>query len=572
MKAAFAAVIAASAVVALPIAPAAADTGRTEVVQEVTDGVRVSLVRLRDPLPRTIAPIPAGCDNVEYLRYTQADAPTDPQQADAVIFGAPGVFLGGYGMDRLARNTVAEAAARGRSVEYWTYVPRSVCAFDTHGIDAAWRAQDWRLAWDYYFAGGTVEGKRFAGFPANEDLGHLVEMGAKRFASDLNFILRHELPDPEYRRTRAFCGGHSDGGLWFGVMGAWDFGGGEANAGYQQCAGFWATGSLIDADWLKLRENPVTATGAALANAPAYEAKLAALRSGAMPRNFGADTPVIDPRWWTLLAIAGNAAYFHGDEESKLPRLIASQPLLADSARLLFSRTWTDAVTGTNSIDTFRFTNEALLGVIQAASAINANILATSFGTLCGGPVAEKTMPWNSAVPQSPLLGYYLGGVTGEKKRIGPTDHNVVYRWCNYDEFEGIPFAEPDREFIDVHDYAGQLARPYPGFFNPLLPNRWFSVDQLDGLIFGTRTGDLAAMKYESELRAKPIVTVFGTDDLEGRLGKELGILPADTIWVHGYTHFDPPFGAATQNNGKPEPFTEHLMQFFCSRLPDRCG
>lgn len=555
---------------AVPTSADAAHPGRSEVAQRSGGGLALSYVRLRYPMLEGAAPHPAACDEVGYLRYRWARGPKDPQRSRAVIFGAPGAFLGGYALDRLARNTLRRLAAAGRRAEWWTYVPRSVCAFDTTGLDAAYRSRDYHLASDYYFGGKPVDGRRFAGFPPDSELRYFADMGAAQFAHDLNFILTHELPDPAFRRTRAFCGGHSDGGLWFGVFAAWDFGGGAENAGYNQCAGFFAVGSLISADWAGLKRNAITAAASDLATRPVYAAEVEALKAGLLPQTLGSGTPVIDPAWWTLQAILGNAAYFRPHEESDLGKLIPSVPVLDQTARLLFSRTHADLVSGENDVGDFRFTNEALLGVLSGDQTINFADFAISMGALCGGPVAEKEFPWPNSAVDLPLAGFYLGAVSGATPRVGPTDHGALYRWCNYDRLAGVPFARADQEVVDVHDYARQLAKPAPGFLNPLMPNRWSSVDQIDGLILGTRSGDLAPMRYDAEARSQPIVTIFGTDDTEGRLG-ESSILPPDTIYVHGYTHWDPPFGAARQSDGKPEPFSDNLARFFCAKLPDGC-
>src|SRR5437867_3368220 len=81
--------------------------------------VKEYFVRVYSPLPAADGPHPTRCDWISYLRYRGAAGPKNPSKADSVFVIIPG-FLGGAGsFDEVARNTVRDAAERGRQVEFW---------------------------------------------------------------------------------------------------------------------------------------------------------------------------------------------------------------------------------------------------------------------------------------------------------------------------------------------------------------------------------------------------------------------------------------------------------------------
>src|SRR5947207_15984514 len=76
--------------------------------------VKEDFVRVYYPLPKADGPHPAKCDWISYLRWRSADGPSNASKSDAVLVLIPG-FLGGAGsFDEVARNTIANAAARGK--------------------------------------------------------------------------------------------------------------------------------------------------------------------------------------------------------------------------------------------------------------------------------------------------------------------------------------------------------------------------------------------------------------------------------------------------------------------------
>src|SRR5688500_14909998 len=89
--------------------------------------VRQSYVRIWAPLPASVGPHPKACDYLGYLRYRSSRGPRNPAKARAIITAMPGFLGGAMSFDQVARNTVRNAAKRGRFVEFWAIDRRANC-------------------------------------------------------------------------------------------------------------------------------------------------------------------------------------------------------------------------------------------------------------------------------------------------------------------------------------------------------------------------------------------------------------------------------------------------------------
>ncbi|QLY29582.1 hypothetical protein [Nocardia huaxiensis] len=551
--------------VSVPAGAAPDAAGRTETVIDATGDLTVSRVRMYSPMLSGAAPHPDGCDYIGYLRYRTAGAPEDPQRSDGVVIAQPGAFLGAFSLDTIARNTLTAAAQRGSALEWWSMEPRFGCAFDTTGLAAADAAQDYRLAWDYYFGGKPVDGQRFAGFRPDAELAYLADMGAAQAVTDQYTIMTNELPDPAFRSTRTFCGGHSDGALMTGWFVSWDFGDGQA--GYRQCAGLYALESLATSDAVALQDNPFTATLGELGPGATHQVLVDATKSGVLQRSFN-HTPGFNPQWWTMVAIAGLAAHYAPDAETELNRLAAGVPELASSFRIMLGGTYLDATLGIGGLERFRFTNTAFLGMLLDDNSLNIGLTLASVGALSGGPIVAKDFPLDDTFVRSiPVVGeLLLRSVTGGSIRIRPTDESVLYTWKRFDEIdESVWFTDGGKETVDIRDIARLLATSHGGMVEPYFPFRYEAVDN-PMIQLGARDGDLAAMRFDTEARALPTLTVWGTESQEGTLVAP--IMPPGSILVPGYHHYDPPYAATWQNDGSFERFATLLAGYVTDRLP----
>ena len=223
-------------------APAAGKIKTTEIpIDSRADSADVleSLVRVHDPLPEELD-APRACDHIEYLRFRHADGPKKARKADAVMVIIPGFLGGATNFDQLARNTVEAAAKKGKHVEYWALDRRSNCLEDDRGIRAAARAEDYSVAYDYYWGGEPVNGKTFEGFATETEAGFLSSFGLERTLRDWYTVLRSGIRGQRRRERKVVCGGHSLGGPLTAAFSSWDFDGDPEttkDAGYSQCAG-----------------------------------------------------------------------------------------------------------------------------------------------------------------------------------------------------------------------------------------------------------------------------------------------------------------------------------------------
>ncbi|WP_040805783.1 hypothetical protein [Nocardia concava] len=534
------------------------DEVRTETIVEADGDITVSHVRLFDPLPAGALPHPAACDWVEYLRYRPASGPADPQQADAVVLSQVGAWLGATSMGLLARNTIHALGARGKRIEWWSQPRRTTCLFDDTGLHAAADAHDGRVAFDYYYGDKAVEGHRFAGFHSNAELGWLADIGLARYVEDMHTVLTRELPDPDIRRAKAFCGGTSDGGLVAGAFAAWDFGGGEENAGYNQCAAFLGIDSLISTDPLALQSIPLLRETAGLGSGLSYQAQVAALHAGILPVSF-TGIPYVEPRFYTLLAALGAAAHYAPDEETDLHRRLPADWIDEISTRLAFAGTYADLFGGGNTLRDFRFTNTALLGMLLGDHTLNVGPMQFGIGALDGGPVTAKTVPWPDN-PASPL-----SAVTGRGPRMIPTDKTALYTWRDYDQLDGIDYAPPGSEVVSIHDLSTALSTAPGeslGFLDPYFSPR-FLID-IQSAFTGTRTADLAPIRFNDRIRQRPVLTTVGT---KSWIAVAKPLFPADTIYLDNYTHTDVNIAATHQPADHPEQVSTTIADFILRNL-----
>src|SRR3954447_16186246 len=237
--------VALTALVALTTGSAAGATRSEHRVHSAApDASRVaeSYVRIHAPLPSSAQAHPAACDRLGYLRFRDRDGPRRASDADAVVVAMPGFLSGAAPLDQLARNFVRRMSARGKRVEFWALDRRANCLEDHRGIDAAARAHDPKIAYDYYWGGKEIDGARFAGWKSASQTQFLDDIGLEQTVRDWYSVLTKEIPDQRVRRRKVFCGGHSLGGPITTAFAGWDFDGNPAttsDAGYEQCAGFF---------------------------------------------------------------------------------------------------------------------------------------------------------------------------------------------------------------------------------------------------------------------------------------------------------------------------------------------
>lgn len=539
--------VAAAVVCAGLVAPTAATAARSELPAPTPPGpfadVRKSVVTIDAPLPAEIVrDAPAACQQLRYLRYRRDGGPADPQQADAVLVIMPGTLAGAGSLEMHALQVVQEAADRGKDVEYWALDRRANCFEDRTGLDAGLAAGDPKVALDYYYRGREAFGRTFAGFPSRAQLRPVADFGLRRTIEDYRAVITEGLPDPEFRRTRAFCGGHSLGGALTGLLMAWDFDGDAAtrgDAGYELCAGSIALDSSASryGETAVVTQQPIVRELVKRTTTDVRNAIVA----NAIPRTV--DFGFIGPETMLLLEGIGLNAQLRPDVDAA-PLVAATPPTAAvDGAmRLMHSRTWQDAVARAPRLRRQHLSGEALLGAFMDDNAQPLAFIKTSVGSYTGGALLGKSFPF----PTTPPMFF-------------PVEDGRTYGWANYDEpqatvarGDGRPFTTAASEVTDVRDLARVLHGAPLDFLEHYYPTMLTADSILVGL--GSRTGDFAHIRYDAAARERPRLTIVAADGLADT--REPAGPPGvanEVVELPGYDHVDVITAAPRQADGSRE-------------------
>ncbi|MEA2473233.1 MAG: hypothetical protein QOE06_1148 [Thermoleophilaceae bacterium] len=551
------------AALALAAPASAATPSRTEqpVNSLASDAkiVKESYVRLHDPLPADSAPHPADCDWISYERWRDAKGPARATKAHAVVVLMPGFLAGGKTFDELARNTVRTAAAHKRHIEVWGLDRRANCLEDHHGVSAAMHARSIQPAFDYYYGGKEVEGRKFPGFTSPQDAKFLQDFGVERTVRDWYTVLTREMPGQKRRAKRVICGGHSLGGPLTAAFASWDFDGDPKttrDAGYNQCAGFLGLDTTVAID------------GSSGGSAGAGQITGYAAQSGASPY---VNAPPLTPGTMELPPMAGVGAYYTPDAETNFNKQVPNTPEYEVTLRALYSRNAAHFVTGTPSARDYRLTHATLFASIFDDNSAGIFFLRSSIGFPTGGPLVDKNFP-----APDPTLA-----ITSSTE--------TLYHWQDYRQVgangapiplneEGQPYTTRDSEVSDIHDLARTMFEAPADFIEQYFPTRILTdVVAAEG---GDRSGGLANMRYDGPAM-KPLLYIQAGDSQNNADGPDSG--PAYTsgtkpndkplsreIVIPGYNHLDVATAAWQQTDGHVEASSSKLAAFTLKAVPGR--
>ena len=513
--------------------------------------VASSLVRLHVPLPTSAAPHPEACDWIQYMRFRQAGGPTDPTQADAVAVLQPGILEGATAFDPVARNTIREAARRGKTIEVWALDRRANCLEDKTGLEVVERTGDAQAAIDYYYGGKSIDGKTFAGYRQNDKV--LADIGIAQTVNDWHAVLTSELPSQPWREQHVICGGHSLGGILTEIFASWDFDGDPkttADAGYRQCAGFMAFDTTLNAG-ITERNPKLTSgllgqlTGGALK--AASQTTVRALKAGAIPRHV--NLLGISPETMNALELVGTRADQEPDgEATAVMQAVPKTSGIEAFYNLSASPDLASWLGRKASLRNLRYTNLALLGQVMDDNGGIYGLVRTSFGYFDGAPLRR-----NRLGDQAALIG--LGSLLAPGPLMLPqrTANQPLAKWVNYDGLGtgdaqiGKGVTTPGSEVTDARDFSRIL---HEGPTN--LTENWFPIRiVIDiGLVgAGDRSGSLSRAVHVRPTTKKPRLAVLAGNGLFIRQK------PTDPrVIAPGYEHLDVLTAAEKQNDGKFEP------------------
>ena len=517
--------------------------------------VKSSDVRLKAPLPEDAGPRPPRCDWIGYLRFRDSKGPRKARKADAVFVTMPGIFAGASSLEIFARNVVRTARARGRHVEVWTLDRRSNCLEDHYGVQAAARKRNYRLALNYYYHGGSIDGRKFGGFASSQDAQFLKAVGLEQTVRDEYTVIRRGMP-AKLRTKKLFCGGHSLGGPLTTAFAGWDFDGNEqtkADAGYNQCAGFFA---------LDTRLNGTTeGDGGSDESSPVGFAAVYAQASQGSPY---VNAPPFTPQTIQAIPPTALAATQAPREKSDVNEMLPDNPDFQASFRLLFSRNAVNAATQMPSVRDFRVTNETALAAVFDDNSSPISILRTSLGTYKGGAVDQKEWP----APYGEDSG--TGLVDGKRLMIPIEPKGPLYTWWSYTKMgkpgtpvqkddAGNPFTYPASEVTAIHQYARAYWEAPLDFAEQYFPLRLLADQQSAGN--GDRSGSLENLRYDGIPKRPQFYAdaQYGIEEGEPpppkRPGNSFVVLP-------GYDHIDVATAAWHQKGGKRDQVSARLWKF----------
>ncbi|MEW2356387.1 hypothetical protein [Spirillospora sp. NPDC029432] len=532
-----------------------APVATTSPVREVVE----SVVRLRLPLPGTGHP--PECDWVSYLRFRHRNGPAESARADRILIAQPGVLEGAAAFDGVARNTIVEAAGKGRYVEFWALDRRSNCLEDNTGVRAGLAARDAHLAVDYYYRKKAVGGRTFAGYLSNDQVRFLQDVGIERTVRDQYELMRRELPDPAVRREKVLCGGHSLGGMVTGYFAVWDFDGNHsttADAGYNQCSGYFALDSRIQAGGIGLER--LVPSNVLPEEGTTPDLIRLGLELGIIPRTLSAPA-VINAETMNLLAIAGLAARNDPDGESRLSSYIPAGFNQDTTYRLLFSKDYATFLRGTPTVRDFRFSNEAALGGLMDDNSVPLGFVQTSVGFFDGGRITDKDFPLPNDLAGLPPLEPLKRLVGTGKKAIPDEPGGPLYTWRNYDRVgapddpvhkgrDGKPFTTASDEVTDIGQLARSLAEHPLDFTEDYFPTR---------LVTDIALGDHEDAVHAGGIAANPTILLLAGEGVLPPPEPQEGV---KQVVAPGYQHLDVLTAAAVQNGGRPERISVELAAF----------
>jgi hypothetical protein len=557
--AASAALMAPAAGAALPTSPEPGERVERAVRSQAPDAdrVRESYVRVYEPLPEAAGPHPDRCDWVGYLRFRSSDGPERSADADAVLVSMPGILAGASMHDQLGRNVVRLGAGRDMDIEYWALDRRSNCLEDRWGVTRGAKAGEAGLAFDYYYGGEEVDGRRFGGFKSAQEAAFLSEVGLEQTLVDWRAVITDGIPSRKRRARILLCGGHSLGGPLTAAFAGWDFDGDAEStddAGYRQCAGFFGLDTSLE---LSGGEGGV-GVAAALAEASAASPYL--------------NAPPFTPETSQILGPFGVAAFQEPDAESELVDRLPRTPAFELSNRLLFARNAAEFASGSPSTRDFHVTNEVALAGIWDDNSVPITIMRTSFGTFDGGPIVPKDFPTPSDASAFP--GADAAPLVNNSFLTAPeTPEGPLYEWRSYDgvgedpalDESGRAYTNAASEVSDLHQAARAHFEAPADYAEQYFPTR-LAVDVFAAEA-GDRSGGLENLRHDGVSRRPSLLVQAGDSatntggELEaGREWEREGI--GGELTLAGYNHIDVVSAAFRQHDGRPEGASQALMRF----------
>lgn len=458
---------------------------------DVNAVVSMEYVRIDATLEGLAAGAPEACEKIGFNRFKVRSASNNAAEADASFLMVPGIFEGANGFNYIGKQMVYIAKMQhNRNFEVWAMDRRSNCIEDLVGLEAAEHALDADTAAqvliDYYYNGKSVNGSKFTGFKDAENPKYLTDFGIAQTTKDMYAILEHMVPDRATRQEKVFVGGHSMGAIHTSIFLTWDLDGNPQtldDAGYKNTAGVFALDSLITpvdriprvvASYLPGFLESLGLSAVETVTPAMYKSAVNLLESGLLPRSasvpgiFTSEAVALPEALGILAVKAPNAEH----------TAVHDIPLSKSLKNLLKAFHYSgleEIVNRTPSILNYRYTNEAMIGLMFDDDFSPVGFLGTSLGHMSGGTIDRKatSIEWLETAPSpfnllkgvlSPDTQFIATAPRDIRGREGP-----LYSWANFDEVANdsdptyigietrIEFTNKTEEMCDIQDVSKML-------------------------------------------------------------------------------------------------------------------
>lgn len=513
------------------------------------------------PREAQVNPPPSELNWIRYFRYRLQTESGKRRSPDIVLLFTPGLTCGANVYYHFGHELLKMAFNRRQAwFELLVVERRSNQLEDTRGMEFAEQLRDTQIARDYYWNGKVIDGQKFAGFLTDKDVPYLAEFGLEAALDDVYRVLLAEVPDRQDRQNKVFVGGHSQAGTTTAFFAGWDFDRNPStleDAGYQNAAGYVALDCRID-----IQGNGETDRARVVPLDFDVDMLTEARYSRLLRRMLRGDGRVMLPfedeglsrEIFLVMELLAMEADFAPEKESSLleetPLTDGTHQLL----RVLHSKNLLNFVGVGPSITDFRYTNEALFGVILDNNFMPFDGVKTAIGFLDGGKISPKRFPYPKAISKIPFIDSIFGRMMDDDGLFIADDSGSLfrpkplYRWRHFDEIGSkledrlmspdgrVTFTSVIEEVSDLHDYTKLFYKGSGNFLEWYYPLR-FLMDLIAGKKgFGPKFGlHYFHGEHTDDL---PRITLLGSVGT-GRPGKTDAVGPNELYFLEGYNHID---------------------------------
>jgi hypothetical protein len=469
---------------------------------------------------------------------------------------------------------------RGANIEVWVLDRRTNNIEDLTGLNAAEEAHDTNVAIDYYYKGAEINGRKFQGFLTDADVPYLSEFGLELAMKDVYTVITTNVPDPAVRRQKVFVGGHSLGGPFTANFAGWDFDGNPAttdDAGYMNCAGLIGLDTMLTPGMPNfessleefLGEEPVSPTE------EYYVEAVKDIRLGYLPRVI--PPIIVSPEMFAMNELLAMEAAWNPDQESDLLRRTPYSEDAALSFQMIQSCSLDHFFYHVPSIREFRYTNEALFGIMVDDNYQPLNPLQASVGFLSGGAVIPKQFPLPQDWVQMPFLSFLKHYINLEDKYVandaGPSLFQLgdgpLYTWANFDQIgdqsdpdfqstDGtLTYTTATEEVSDIRDVARFM------YYGPTNAVEWYFTIRIF-LDLAMATEDFAPKYGLNFLHGDKIASMPQIDFVaeKGPMVGSTDNLPPEIKVIKGYNHLDVLAAAPDRPTRRPNELIDPILDF----------